>query len=283
MTRRALTVLLLSVGLAALAACGKSAPSKADYLAKADPVCKRGNELAAVASTPSDVAGLKDFTTKLADNLDKTTKELDELDTPGGDDGDAAEAMVKSMKDAAAALRAVGPDVDAANFTAIEDNGKKASDALKNADAQARAFGSTECGKGEAEAGARMQTALAPAVKNAYIAKVDPICAATDKQVEALAEPESEAQVKDYLTKLLGIAEKSVAEMRAVPAPRTDKDKLDAFFGAQDKLVNTVRETIAVLSDESKLETNLGELAKAGVDGAAKAGAYGFKECSKTD
>lgn len=282
MIRRAASV-LIALALPALAACGSGAPSKAAFLAKADPVCKRGNDLTAVATTPGDLNGVKEFTAKLADTTDKTVKDLEAQKHPGGKDGEAAKAWLKSLKDAAAAARAVGADVDAANFTAIEDNAKKAADAYKGADAQARAYGSTECGRGEAEAMGRLQTASGGTVKAAYIAKVDPLCAAVDKEVKALAEPESEAQAKQYFDKLLAIAEKGVADQRAVPAPRTDKDKLDAYFGAQDVLINKVRETKASLSNESQLDKKIEELVKAGVDVAAKAGAYGFKECSKTD
>lgn len=286
MTRRALTVLLLSVGLAGLAACGKGAPSKAGYLGKADPVCKRGNELAAVATTPTDMPGLKDFSTKLADNLDKTIKELDALDTPSGDDGKAAQAMVKALKDAAAAARAVGPDVDAGNFTAIEDNGKKAADAIENADAQARAFGSTECGKGEAEAAGRMQVALGPAVKNAYIAKVDPLCASAQKTIKAIPEPEESAKAfTAYFDKVLPVGDKLVADVKAIPAPRTDKDKFDAWLAAQEQTLANAKQVraAAAANDEDKFVSTLQASVQLSLGAAAKAAAFGFKECGKTE
>jgi len=286
MTRRALTVFLLSVGLAGLAACGKGAPSKADYLGKADPVCKRGNELAAVATTPTDMAGVKDFASKLADNVDKTTKELDELDTPGGEDGKAAEAMVKAMKDAAVALRAVGPDVDAANYTAIEDNGKKAADAMKNADAQARAFGSTECGKGEAEAAGRMQTAIGPAVKGAFITKVDELCATAQKQIKAIPVPEESPQaLAGYFDKVLPIGDKLLADIKAIPAPRTDKEKFDTRIGAQELTVTKAKEVraAAAANDEDKFETAFEASIRSSLDASGKAKAYGYKECGKTE
>jgi hypothetical protein len=132
--RRAFTLAVI-LAVAGLAACGDKGPSKQAFLAKADPVCKRGNDIAAVLTTPSDIGMIKDFGNKLADNISKTTVELDKLKLPKGKDGDAAKQWIKAMKDAAASSRAVGPEVDKANYPGIEAGAAKLVDGFKAADA----------------------------------------------------------------------------------------------------------------------------------------------------
>jgi hypothetical protein len=280
MNRRAV-VLLPFFLVPALAACGNNAPSKQDYLADIDPVCKRGNEIATVFTTPTDLPMLKEFGQKMADNVGKTVKELEKHDRPGGDDGKAAEAMVKAMRDAGVAARAIGPEVDAANFTKVEDAANRAATAFKDADAKARALGSTECGKGEAEAAGRMAGSLGATVKKAYIAKVDPICKSGNEEIEKLPEPESLPELKTFLEKLIAVAEKGTADVKAIPPPVTDRAKLDEWLAANDGAITKAKEALAAATagDERKTGSLADDLFEAGDTANAKADAYGFKEC----
>ena len=278
--RRAFTLALL-LTLPALGACGDKAPTKQEYLAKADPVCKRGNEVTAVLTTPSDMAMMKDFSTKLADQTAKTTAELDKLDAPGGDDGKAAKAMVQALKDAAAAARTVGPEVDKANYPGIEAAATKMVDGYKNADAKARALGSAECGKGEAEASGKLGSTVGATVKAAFIAKADSICAAVTKEFDKIKEPEDFADVKPFLEQSLALADKLVKDIKALPAPTTDKAKLDEALAANDTALAKGREALAAAAagNQDKTIDLLDEVGKLGDASDAKADAYGFKDC----
>ena len=280
MNRRSIFV-IVALTLSALVACGDDAPSKQDYLAKIDPICKRGNEISAVFTTPGDLPQLKEFGDKLSANVDKTVKELDGQKRPKGDEGKQAEELLKSLRDAGAAAKSIGPEVDAAQFTNVETNAAKTAEAFKAADAKARAFGSTECGKGEAEVTGRMSTSLGATVKKAYIAKVEPICAAGNKELENLEEPEDLDGVKTFLEKLIQVAEKGTNEIKAVPAPVTDKAKLDEFLAANDGAITKAKEALAAAAagDERKTQRLFGELFDAGDAANSKADAYGFKEC----
>lgn len=280
MNRRAASLLIV-LSLPALAACGDNAPSKADFVAKADPICKTGNEASSAFTTPTDIPGLRDFGTKLADNVDKTTKQLEELDFPKGEDGNGAKSMVKAMRDGGTAARNIGPAVDKENFTEIETTARAAVDAFKKADSDARAFGSAECGKGEAESSGRMSTSLGTTVKAAYIIKVDALCTAAQKELAALPEPETEQQAVAYFDKALAVGEKMRTEIKAIPAPVTDKDKLDAWFAAGDASIAKTRATreAAAGGDEDKFVELAEQSAQAGLTAAGKASAYGLKAC----
>ena len=278
--RRAFTFALL-LALPGLAACGDKGPSKQEFLAKADPVCKRGNDIAAVLTTPSDIGMMKDFGNKLADNISKTTVELGKLKLPHGKDGDAAKGWITAMKDAAASSRAVGVEVDKTNYPGIEAAADKLVNGFKAADAKARAYGSTECGRGEADAAAKLGETKGATVKAAYVLKVDAICAAATKEFDAVKEPENFADVKPFLEKSIALAEKETADIKAVPAPATDKAKLDEAFTANEAALAKAKEALAAAAagDQRKTLNLLDEVSTLGDTSNAKADAYGFKDC----
>jgi len=75
-----------------VAACGGSdGPSKSDYLAKAEAICKKANDDIDALAPPSDVKGIETFLNSLVATADQTTDELERLDTPK-DDTDALQS-----------------------------------------------------------------------------------------------------------------------------------------------------------------------------------------------
>lgn len=280
MARRAVIASLL-VALPLLAACGDDAPSKEDFLAEADPVCKRGNEIVTVFTTPSDVPMMKDFATKMADSVEKTAGELDKLKFPGGTDGKAAKDMVKAMRDAAGAARAVVPDVDAKNYPNIEQGVTKFVDAFKNVDTKARALGSAECGKGAAEMAGKLGTVTGETVKKAYIAQADALCATANDELDAIPEPETMAEVKESLEKSAARFEKLLNDVKAIPKPDFDRAKLTDALTSADQALAKLKEGggVAGSGNERQLDRWFEELAEAFDLANARADAYGFKDC----
>lgn len=280
MMRRAISLAVV-LSLPLLAACGDKKPSKQDFLAKADPVCKRGNDIAAVFTTPSDLPMMKDFGNKLADNITKTADEVDKLDKPGGEEGKGAEDLVKSMRDAAAAAREIGPEVDKTNYPGVELAATKTVEAFKAADGKARTYGSTECGKGEAAAALKLGETSGATVKNAYIAKADGICKGYNTQFEGIKEPEDFNDVKPFLDQSIALVDKLTAELKAIPQPATDKGKLDEAFSSNDAAVAKLKEASAAAGsgNQSKTIDLLDEATELGDASNAKADAYGFKDC----
>lgn len=276
--RRSLAALLC---LAGLAACGDSAPSKEAFLAKADPVCKAATTEATAMTTPTDLAALRQFHIRLAEGAERSVAELEKLKLPGGDDGKAARAWVGALREAAVAARAVAPEVEKSSYGTVETAARKAAESFKAADEQARSFGSRECGRGEAEATGRMLNALAKTVKSAYITTVDAMCKAAFAEYEKLDEPETLPQVKAMMEKIVAIDEKLVNDIKAVPAPVTDKDKLDAVFAALDKMLAKEREVVAAAASGKERETDdrWTESDAASLEVANKMDTYGFIEC----
>ncbi|HVF74665.1 MAG TPA: hypothetical protein VM938_06415 [Acidimicrobiales bacterium] len=278
MTRRPFAVLAV---VASLAGCADSGPSKKQYLAKVDPICKAATSEAIALTTPTDIAALRQFHIKLADGVDKTLAGIDAVTFPSGEDGKAAKAWVQAMRDAAAAARAVAPAVDKSDYGATETTARKAAEAFKGADSLARTFGSAECGRGEAEAAERMTIALVKTVKGAFVRAADALCKAAWTTYDALEPPETLPQVKTYFEKGNAIEEKLIADLRAIPAPLTDKDKLDEALAAFDAMLAKEKEVLAAAAAGNERATDdLWEQAdKLSVTAMGKADAYGFVDC----
>jgi hypothetical protein len=278
--RRAVTLALLCV-VPAMAGCGSSTPTKAQYLAKADPICRQANAVAAVFTTPSDVPSIKDFANKVADNTAKTAGQLDKLKLPGGKDGDAAKAMVKAMKDAAAAARTLPGPVDSGNYPVIEDDTSKTADAYKAADDKARSLGSTECGKGDDEAVAKLAQTVGPTVKAAFIAKADVLCAAVNAEMDKVPEPQNFEDVKALIDKAVDAGTRLTAQINALPQPHFDHEKLAEALAANEAILAKAKEAQASAhaGDQKKTVVLAEELDQLGTASDVKADAYGFKDC----
>lgn len=141
-TTGAVTAALLALTITACG--GDKAPSKGDYIAKADKVCKRysveGNKLSTNLSPSSAPAEFSAFAQKAVPLARKENAELRALKRPKGD-----EAELDSVY---AQLSVATDKVDA-----VKSDGRKVLDLLQNhdpfgsANAVANAYGFKECGK----------------------------------------------------------------------------------------------------------------------------------------
>jgi hypothetical protein len=277
----ALAVLAAS---AVLAGCGGGAPSKASYLAKADPVCKQAEAPLAVAATPSDITAVGTFSAQVAKASSASADGLAKLKTPSGKDGQAAKAMVKALRDSAAADRAVADPVGKADYPGIEKAAGAAVEAAKAADDKARAFGSTQCGRAAHDAMDRLGPAVGPTARDAYVAKLDALCKTARDQVLAIPQPKSESDAVGYLAKTIPIGIKLVNDAKAVVPPAFDKDKRDDAFAAWDDVV-AKSQTVQAAFNAGQTQKGVDlaqDVVQASVAFTGKAAAYGFKVCGQT-
>jgi hypothetical protein len=145
MGRRTGGVALVAI-MMVIAGCGSSndkGPSKADYIAKADAICKTGNDkiAAAVKAIPSsaDAAAVQALATKtLIPNIEGQLKDLRALDKPK-DDKDALNALYDSLQSAITKVKA--------DPTLVTSTGGKTSP-FADANAKANAYGMKVCGNG---------------------------------------------------------------------------------------------------------------------------------------
>jgi hypothetical protein len=133
----------VSTAALALAACGggDKAPTKSEYITKADAICKNGSPKADALqknlTTESSVAKLAEFKATAVPELKTELKKLRGLKTPKGE-GDKISAIYDKA-DAAVNLVAKTPPAD---FVALLQG-----DPFAAANSAANAYGMKECGK----------------------------------------------------------------------------------------------------------------------------------------
>jgi ElaB/YqjD/DUF883 family membrane-anchored ribosome-binding protein len=119
-----LTLILVVLGLVACGGGGDDAPSKADFAADANEICKDAEEalqdVGRNASSPDEIADAVD---KVIDETQKSVDRLKDLDRPDGAAGEAADKFVDALQS----------DIEDKGIPALED----LRDALKDNDQQA--------------------------------------------------------------------------------------------------------------------------------------------------
>jgi hypothetical protein len=119
-----LALILLVSGLVACGGGGGDAPSKADFAASADEVCKSAEkalqDVGQNASSPDEIAAAVD---KVIAETQKSVDKLKDLERPDGDAGEAADKFVNALQS----------DIEGKGIPAL----KALRDALKANDQQA--------------------------------------------------------------------------------------------------------------------------------------------------
>jgi hypothetical protein len=278
--KKAAVLIALGFAAAALGACS-SGPSVKSYLAKADPLCKQGNDLVAVIAIPADLNGFVDFGNKLADTTTKTVTTLDALKMPSGKKGDGAKAFIAGLKKGAADSKTLGAKAGAADFPGVETMAAAVQADFKDADTKARTYGSVQCGQQQADVAARGAQAAPAAAKKAFIGKLDAICADVNAKLKIIPDPSTLAEVHTYVDKTIGLVVPALAQMKAIAPPSLDKPTLDAYFAENDKEMDLARQAsaAAAANQGSKTDDLLNQIDQSGTTANAKADAYGMKDC----
>jgi hypothetical protein len=127
-----------------IAGCGGSdnkGPSKADYIAKADAICKTGNDqinagAKQLGSSPSEADVTAFLTGKLLPNIEGQLTKLKALEPPKADK-DTINAMLNSLESSIAKAKADPATLNASGSTSP----------FADANAKAKAYGLKVCGQ----------------------------------------------------------------------------------------------------------------------------------------
>jgi hypothetical protein len=147
-SRRALPALALAaIGLIGLGACGGSDLSKADYIAKVDPICAKYQAEADAVKPPTSEEGpaLAGYYDQVAAVADRQVKEIDDAGRPKDGKKQIEDVLVRQraqieqIRQLSAALRA-GDQPKAAQISAAA---QPESDRIQS---DLKAFGFTKCG-----------------------------------------------------------------------------------------------------------------------------------------
>ena len=144
---RPLLVALALTSVLGVAACGDKKLSKADYIAKVDPICKKYSDQSNAIPEPktTDNTALSGYYVQLADLADKQTKEIDDVGRPK--EGKAQiDDLLKRQQDQIGQLRQLADALKANDQAKANQIGTAAEPEGNKIDSDLKAFGFKVCG-----------------------------------------------------------------------------------------------------------------------------------------
>lgn len=133
------------LALAAAGCGGGGAPSKKEYAADLDKVCKKSNEKIQKVTAPKTVKEIGTFTRKTRPILEDSIKEAEDLELPK-EKGDAFKAYIQGSKKSLPELDDLEKAADAGNTAAVRRIFAKTTLENKKRDVQAKKLGLKQCG-----------------------------------------------------------------------------------------------------------------------------------------
>lgn len=258
-------------------------PSKAEYVKKADDVCRASNAPVVAIVKPTSYPELATASGAVVTASRGQVTQLRGLDRPSGGNGTAAEAFVSSLDATAIAAQhlqdAATAKDDAAAIAATHGLGA----AFNDAKAKAGAFGLTACGTGMVTGIDTLYAGSAGVVKTAFIAKADAMCRSAARDMDNVAEPRNGTgrEVARYLSAVFAIGDKLLADLKALPVAPGDETAVAEMLAAQDKvdLKSHDLSAAAAAEDQSRFLAADKELSPLVTAADGKFDAYGLSIC----
>ena len=136
----------------------------------------------------------------------------------------------------------------------------------------------TSTGGGSTIAGSSSSSKL---TKAALIEAADKICVENKAAQKAIATPKSDADVEDYLKKVVEQQKSAVKKVKDLGDPDTDADKLKDAIAKQEKVIDLFEKKLPEIAKDPSLVDTDKELKAAGEEADKAAKDFGFKECGK--
>lgn len=139
---------LVLLALALIAGCGgEDKPSKAEYVAKLDKVCKDSNERIQKVKSPRTIKEIGRFTRDARPILEDSVKEAEDLELPE-EQGDQFKAYVSDSKRSLDELDDLEKAADSGSTPEVRKVFTKITRENRERDQQARKLGLKQCGSG---------------------------------------------------------------------------------------------------------------------------------------
>ncbi len=258
------------------------APSRAEFVAKADDLCRPANGPIAAIVKPTSFPELATAAGTLTTTIDSQLGQLRALKQPGGSAKADIAAVYRSLEGTSAAAKrvqdAAGRQDDAATIAATKDMSSAAGEART----KATTTGFAACSVG-------MQTGIdavfggtQSVMKTGFVAQADVLCRrAADDIYEVELDFEDEASFLAFLANGNDVFDQLVADIKALPIPPGDESTLNELFTAQDKVQAKSREFEDAAGDEDfdRLDAIDRELTTLITAADAKWDAYGLGSC----
>jgi hypothetical protein len=275
--------LLLGGGVGVfLATKGVGMPTTAQYVAKADAICRPSNGSVGSIVKPTSYPELATGAGTLVTTSDAQLGGLRKLSRPAGADGGRVAGLLSDMTETNSAGRglqdAAGRSDDAATAAAT----LRLRSAATAASTSAKALGFTACATGMQPGVDAVAGGANGVVKTAFIAKADTLCRALIRTLDAIPRPKTgNAAIARYLTQTVQLMDGLIVDLKAMPVPPGDEATVGEFLGALGSLTAKWKETpaAATAGDVARLTAIEKEAAPMETAANAKLDAYGLGTC----
>lgn len=274
-------VALIGGGLGIALAVRDSGPSKADYIADADEICRPANGPVAAIVKPSSYPELATASATVVETTKGQLGQLRRLDQPGGEDRVQIDAVLTSLDGTVAATQklqeAAGRSDDAATISATNDGRS----AFNGAREKASAFGFGACATGLQSGVDNVFGGSQAVIKAGFVAKGEAACRAAVRKTDEVDEPRGPQEVSRYFEQIADVFDGVTAELKALAVPPGDEGVVGEMIAAVEKVNVKGRDYFDAIADEDEdrvlaMEKELNTLQTAA---DAKLDAYGLGTC----
>ncbi len=258
------------------------APSRAEFVSKADDLCRPANGPIATIVKPTSYPELATAAGTLTTTIDSQLGQLRALKQPGGSAKTEVAAVYTSLEGASAAAKriqdAAGRQDDAATVAATKDMSSAAGEART----KATTTGFAACSIGMQTGVDAVYGGTQSVMKAGFVAQADVLCRrAADDIYDVEVDFEDDAAFVAFIGHANGVFDQLVADIKALPVPPGDDATLAELFTAQDKVQAKSREFEDAAGDEDfdRLDALDRELTTLTTAADAKWDAYGLGSC----
>jgi len=131
----------------AVAGCGEDKPSKKEFVADLDAVCKKSNEKIQKLDNPTTIKQIPTFVRESRVVLDDSIKEAEKLELPD-EDGDKFKSYISDSKKSLSALNELEQAAEQDNEAEIKRIFTETTKDNQKRDAEAKGLGLKQCGSG---------------------------------------------------------------------------------------------------------------------------------------
>jgi len=259
------------------------APSREEFVADADDICRPANGPAAAIVKPTSYPELATAAGTLNSTIDSQVGQLRALDQPGGGAKAEVAAVFTALEGTSAAAKrlqdAAGRQDDEATIAATKDMAGKAGEAKT----QATTTGFSACSIGMQPGVDAVFGGSQSVIKAGFIAQADVLCRRAANDLEDVAFPSSDSgrAFAAFLGRLIDVFDDLVVDIRALPVAPGDENTVNEILTAQDKVQAKGRELADAAADEDidRFDALDAETVTLTTAADAKWDAYGLGSC----
>jgi len=277
----ALVIAIGGVTTVILVAKGGS-PSRAEFVADADDVCRPANGPVAGIVKPSSYPELATAAGTLTTTIDAQIGQLRALDQPGGKARTEVAGIYTALEGTSAAAGrlqdAAGRQDDAASIAATKDMAGQAGDARS----RATTTGFTACSIGMQTGVDAVFGGTQSIIKTGFVAQADVLCRRAANEIEdEFDSVNSDREFVNFIGNSLDVFDELVADVRALPVAPGDEATVAEILTLQEKVQAKGREFEDAAADEDfdRIDAIDREVVTLTTAADAKWDAYGLGSC----